>query len=387
MQGVWLDSATREKEFAVQQGSRKRNQVKFATNLTLLGMLCWSSLMGWSLRATEPSEVQARSGPPMRTATRNNLPTDRSYRSEGPFLDGEPTLGHELSELPPEGLSPVAPELLNEGSGGPSAEEIAKLMRPRLDFAAEWSPAAGDFSIASYDARVSVPTYPFFGPPPPLINAGFSLTDLDAPLAYDLPDELYDVSLGAAWIRKLGDRWTLRLTASAAYASDGNNNSSDAWQFRGGVFGLFQQTEQWQWVVGALASGRNDLPVIPAAGAVWEPRRDLRVDLLLPRPRVSWLVYERPQRQQWLYFQGGFTGGTWAYERPSGADDVLTYREWRLVLGWESVAPKKPGQFISLDPKFGAEVGYAFGREFEFESGLPDIDPDSSVLLRVYFTY
>ena len=323
----------------------------------------------------------------LRTATRNHLPTDRSYRSEGPFPEGESNFGQELGELPPEGLSPVAPELLEEVPGGLSSADLARLMRPRFDLAAEWSPASGDFAIASYDARVSVPTYPFFGPPPPFIQAGFSLTDLDVPLSYDLPGELYDVSLGASWMRRINDRWMLRLTASAAYASDGQNNSSDAWQFRGGVFGIFQQTERWQWVLGALASGRNDIPVIPAAGAVWEPRRDLRIDLLLPRPRVSWLVFEKPNRQQWMYFQAGFTGGTWAFERLSGADDVLTYREWRLVLGWESVAPKRPGQFISLDPKFGAEVGYAFGREFEFESDLPNIDPDSGVMLRAYLTY
>jgi hypothetical protein len=374
------------KEFAVHAESTRRGTGRgFTTPLFWI----FYFLMVFVSRVESAEDVLEERQPRerLRTATRNHLPTDRSYRSEGPFPEGEPSFGQELGELPPEGLSPVAPELLAGAPGGLSSADLARLMRPRFDLAAEWSPASGGFSIASYDARVSVPTYPFFGPPPPFVQAGFSLTDLDTPLSYDLPGELYDVSLGASWMRKINDRWMLRLTASAAYASDGQNNSSDAWQFRGGVFGLFQQTERWQWVVGALATGRNDLPVIPAAGAVWEPRRDLRIDLLLPRPRVSWLVFEKPDRQHWMYWQAGFTGGTWAFERPSGADDVLTYREWRFVLGWESVAPKQPGQFISLGPKFGAEVGYAFGREFEFESGLPDIDPDSGVMLRAYLTY
>ena len=73
--------------------------------------------------------------------------------------------------------------------------DFAKLMRPTFSLTAEWQAEASDVELASYDARVLVPTYPIFGPPPPFITAGFSYTDLNATDALDLPTDLYDVSL------------------------------------------------------------------------------------------------------------------------------------------------------------------------------------------------
>jgi len=363
-----------------------------------------------------------------RVAVRNTLPTDRSYREDGPFPLGEPPSANTWRPAPDEGRGmpddfglyapspsdqPVVPLVIEPEAtiDGPVQSKLpanlAALMRPKIAYAGEFSLGNNDFSYQSDDVSLRIPTYPIFGPPPPMVIAGFSFTQFPEGAAYDLQDELYDVSLGAAWMRRINDRWMLRMTASAAYASDGNNNSSDAWQFRGGVFALYQQNDAFQWVFGALASGRRDLPVIPAAGAIWQPNPQLRVDLLLPRPRISWLAADifdthtqrhltwlpfsipRPacgvtgHRQRWLYLQGGFTGGTWAFERPSGTDDVMTYREWRVALGWETVPAKQPGEFIALGPTLGFEVAYSFGRSFEFDSGAPDIDPEGNLLLRV----
>jgi hypothetical protein len=52
------------------------------------------------------------------------------------------------------------------------------------------------------------------------------------------------------------------------------------------------------------------------------------------------------------------------------------------VLGWESTPPKKPGSFFTRGTKFGAEIGYSFGREFEFDSGRPNLEFSSGLLLR-----
>ena len=124
-----------------------------------------------------------------------------------------------------------------------------------------------------------------------------------SPLAADLPQELYDVSLGLALVCPINDRWTLRMGISPTFASDSHNNSSDAWQFRGGVFGMWTCSEQWEFVFGALATGRKDIPAFPVVGAIWRPTPSLRVDLKLPQPRVAWLIAD---------VNGRHTGCTWA---------------------------------------------------------------------------
>jgi hypothetical protein len=270
--------------------------------------------------------------------------------------------------------------------GGPPVD-LRQLLRPRVKLRFEWEPLVDGVGLAEYDASVSMPTYPVFGPPPPIITAAYSFTDLTAPPSMDLPSSLHDISLGAGWIRRINERWMARLMLSAAFASDLNNTGSDAWQLRAGGFAVYRPNSRWSFAVGAIATGRDDLPVIPAAGAIWEPSPNLKVDLMMPNPKVAILVADYGTRQHWAYFGGGFAGGTWAYERMSGAAERLTYREWRLVLGWEARPPQPPGTFAPLGVRYYAEVGYIFGRRFEFDSDTPTLNPEDTLLLLTGFSF
>lgn len=42
-----------------------------------------------------------------------------------------------------------------------------------------------------------------------------------------------------------------------------------------------------------------------------------------------------------------------------------------------------PGMPFTRGRKLGVEVGYVFAREFEFETGRPDIKLDDTLMLRV----
>ena len=98
---------------------------------------------------------------------------------------------------------------------------------------------------------------------------------------------------------------------------------------------------------------------------------------------IEYLVAERGQRQTWMYLGGSIGGGTWAYERASGVDELLTYRSWRAVLGLEMGPPRLlPGAPGPGGATIEAEVGYVFGRSFQFDSGVPDMEPDNTLLLR-----
>ncbi len=260
---------------------------------------------------------------------------------------------------------------------------LSELMRPQLALATEHHARTGGWGLALYEAQLKVPTYPLWGPPPPLLNAGFSFTDVRVPDTFDLPTRLYDWSLGLSWLRPINEFWTLRFALGAAHATDGKNNSSDAWQFRGGVFAMYRPSTKWTWMLGALALGRRDLPVVPAVGAIWQPSPARRLDLILPKPRLAFLLVDNGPRQQWGYVGAGFSGGTWAFERMGGVDDQLTYRDWRAVVGWESTPSPEPGMPFTRGRKLGAEVGYVFAREFTFAGEQPDIGLDPALMLRV----
>ena len=54
----------------------------------------------------------------------------------------------------------------------------------------------------------------------------------------------------------------------------------------------------------------------------------------------------------------------------------------QLVIGWESTRQRPRGTFRSTLTTFSAEVGYAFGREFGFDSNAANISVDDALLLR-----
>ena len=75
-------------------------------------------------------------------------------------------------------------------------------------------------------------------------------------------------------------------------------------------------------------------------------------------------------------------GATWGVERLDGVDDQLTYGDFRAVLGWESTPTPEPGIPFTRGRKLGFEVGYAFSRDFEWQSAATKIELDNTLMLR-----
>ena len=268
-----------------------------------------------------------------------------------------------------------------------SPEMLKMLMRPNLSFAGEWQDKTNGIGLDFYDARISFPTYPWFGPPPPFIDLGFAFTEIDAPVAVGLPSEVYETSLGFAWMRRISDRWMMRYMASASFATDGNNQSSDAWRFRGGAFAIYRRNPKWTWTFGAMALGRNDLPFVPAVGVIYQPNPAIRFDLIMPRPRLAFLLVDQGERQRWGYVGAAINGTTWGVRRVDGINDQLTYGDFRLVLGWESTPTPEPGMPFTRGRKFGGEIGYVFSRDFEWEDADVEIPLDDSLMVRATFSF
>ena len=254
-------------------------------------------------------------------------------------------------------------------SSDPAAATVDSFQPPRRP-PAGWRAAwiAGEEGLARSEINTTLPLLGPFGTPPPLIKFGFGWTNLFAADQFDLPSDLFEYSAGLTWIRPVNQRWTVLGMLGAVMATDNQNGSSDAWRFRGGAFAIYQRCEKWKWTLGAVATGRDDLPVLPAVGLIWQPSPALQFDVTFPRPRVNYLVADHGSRQHWAYLGAAINGTTWGYETSGRIDDRLTYRDWRLVAGWET----RPASDSPLARGFGktiqAEIGYAFAREFEFEN-------------------
>jgi hypothetical protein len=304
-----------------------------------------------------------------------------SGRAQPPVEDTTDTGAVRVAALPTD-RELSALDVPQEALAQESVLALPRLLRPGFSWAGEWEPETDGVEITDLDFRVTLPLIPIYGPPPPVLTHGFSYTALSAPDEFGLPSSLYDFSLGASWVRPIHPQWMLRVMASAAFASDLNNTGSDAWQFRGGLFATYEWTKELQLLVGAFASGRDDLPVLPAAGAIWTPNPFWRVDLTMPRPRIAYLLAYDGRRQHWIYLGGGISGGTWAFVQ-DGVDDRLTYREWRVTAGWEAVPPGEAARMPGNGLKWEAEVGYVFGRQFEFDRRPDDLSIDGALLLRL----
>ena len=282
----------------------------------------------------------------------------------------------------------AAPPLADEVPGdstrsGPPAD-LARLLRPRVQAAIHWAAPVDSIGILAGDVSVKVPSYPLFGPPPPMITGGYRGMQISAPAAADLPDELHQFSVGMGWMRPINERWLARFMLNGAFASDLQNTSRQAWQIRGGGFGIYRPNERWSFALGAIATGRDDLPVLPAVGAIWQPTPRWKVDLTFPRPQISWMLVDSSPWQHWMYLGSGLDGGTWAVERRVGPDRI-TYRQWRLVLGWQLKSASSAKSF-GLGPGMNAELGYLFGREFQF-GAAPDLSLGNTLLLSTGFRY
>ena len=274
------------------------------------------------------------------------------------------------------------PTILENDEPGMSREQLRRLMRPSVSLTSEWQSETNGLGISAHDARVSVPTYPIFGPPPPFIDLGFAYTNLRGAGRFGLPIDLFETRFGLSWMRRLNDRWMMRLMGGTSFATDGENNTSDAWQFRGGAFAIYRRSPAWTFAFGAIALGRNDLPVLPAVGLIYQPNPGCRVDLMMPRPRVSFLLRDNGPRQQWGYLGAALNGTTWGVERVDGVDDQLSYGDVRFVVGFESTPTPEPGMPFTRGRKMFVEIGYAISRDFEWEREAIEISLDDAFLLR-----
>ncbi|MEM9588770.1 MAG: hypothetical protein AAGA03_15920, partial [Planctomycetota bacterium] len=207
-----------------------------------------------------------------------------------------------------------------------------------------------------------------------VIRPQFRADYLDGPTAIDVPETLY--STGVLLLNRY--QWTSRLSTLVSVTPSVRSDfttSQDAVRVMG--FGLVN----WDAIpkrlalsAGAVYLDRSDLSVLPAIGLTWTPSPDLRIELMAPKPRIAKRFFkDGPREERWGYVAATIGGNSWAVSRSSGANDVLTLSEFRLLLGYERLRAGNRGWSI--------ETGWAFDRSIEYDNQPIDINLDDAVFI------
>jgi hypothetical protein len=142
-------------------------------------------------------------------------------------------------------------------------------------------------------------------------------------------------------------------------------------------------------VIGAAYLPYQTIRVLPFAGFIWRPNEDLKFQITVPKPMIAKRIYclsPYPREMywdqscevpihDWVYIAGELGGGSWAIRRLSGENDVVTYRDLRLVFGFERE------NYDGLD--YHAEIAYVFCRKYLYDTDTPDVRPGDSLMLRL----
>lgn len=207
------------------------------------------------------------------------------------------------------------------------------------------------------------------------ITPYFHMDQLNANPALDVPDALYDTGVKAFWKKVQSERFTTMVLFTPSVRSDFQSTEQAL-----KLFGMVLL--QWQIVPqklsmtgGAIYTGRQDYPLLPAMGLYWTPSPLWKLDIQFPSPRLSRrLLKDGDKSETWAYLGGVFGGNTWAVERAGGQDDQITLRDLRLVLGVEYLLRENRGVFV--------ETGLVFNRSIEYENTPGEIKFGDAILLR-----
>ena len=213
-----------------------------------------------------------------------------------------------------------------------------------------------------------------------LITPFFRPDFLDSAASLNLPSEVFETGVRGFWKRSINERLGTMVIVTPGMRTDFQNTDG---AFR--IFGLGLLT--WQAVPetlslsgGVVHTGREDFPLLPAFGLLWTPTPDWRFDIQFPSPRISHRIQKDGQNSEtWAYLSGVFGGNSWAVERPDGARDEMTLRDYRLITGVEHVLAGNRSLF--------GEAGLVFGRSLEFTNSSETIDLDGTWMLRCGVTF
>jgi len=205
------------------------------------------------------------------------------------------------------------------------------------------------------------------------ITPGLGYHAWSGPRGLDLPGQVYDVYLDLHWRPIERERWGLSLGLTPGFYGDFERVDGDTFQLTGWALANYRLNEQWN-VLGGLAYVRQlQSNLLPIGGVVWTPNDDLRLELVVPRPRFVRRFLQDEHGSTWWFIGGQLGGGAWAVADTPDDNVLVSYSDLRLLLGIES--------FALNGREWSVALGYAFNREIAIDNYIVET-PESTFLLQ-----
>ena len=202
--------------------------------------------------------------------------------------------------------------------------------------------------------------------------APYNLHLLSGPDSVALPARLYDFSVGYQKRGRIQDAMSYDLASTIGVFSDLEDSAREGVRYPGHAVGMLHYTPEFDIVFGVDYLSRDDIKILPVMGFSWRPQamRDLRIDMVFPRPRIDYSLTDSNR----VYLAGRLGGGSWDIEFPDNANDVMTYRDLQMLMGFERRDSDNAWSAI--------EFGYVFDRSLEFRTQSGETRFDDAFLLR-----
>lgn len=235
---------------------------------------------------------------------------------------------------------------------------------------------AGDLASQEYDFSATG-ALPAFSPETPLILTPFFGWDSFDQEGLDVPNDLYEASFEFRHLRPIFGNLTADMAIKPGFFGDLESGANE-FRLQGKLAGIWKTSDTTSWVFGATYLDREDIQVLPIAGVLWYPNENFKFDLVFPAPKIAVRAWRDCRSAWWVYTAGEFGGGSWGIQRADGSDDVMTLRDLRLRVGLEREAQLVSGL---------VEIGYVFGRELEYTSGVGNTSLTGAAMVRAGIYY
>lgn len=222
-----------------------------------------------------------------------------------------------------------------------------------------------DFGMFSLESLPALPQQQSWG-----IGSGMSFHFLGGPIQTDMPPRLFDFQIGWQQRKWLSESLAYDVSACIGAFSDFEGSAREGVRYPSHAVGYFRWSQTTDVVFGLDYLDRDDYHMLPVAGLILTPWENLRLDIVYPRPRAELRISPK----QSIYLAGELGGGTWAVERTTDADDVVTYRDLRMLFG---IATREAKGHVST-----VELGWVFARDLSYRSGLGDMEFQDTLLVR-----
>lgn len=200
-----------------------------------------------------------------------------------------------------------------------------------------------------------------FKPAPKLtltLGAGYGVKTIDSPKVAALPENLHSLFLDLEAHYTIADKNFALVKLFPGLYSDFNNIGGDDLRLPVLLLGG-HSFDNGLTVVGGFAYrfGYHGSAFIPALGFSYQPNEQWRIDLVAPRPGVTYSA----TRQIKVFVAGDFASDEYELKDNSLGGKVIKYSDYKISGGMEYV-PSRAVKLIGT-------LGYAFDRHFDFYEG------------------